>query len=211
LRLILHSCVSPDSHHKYLTTRRQQRHARKGKCSRSVRKDYDTLNVQRQVSLRYSAHLRVIDLCRRGRRRPEDATPRAGTRAPGSGFIIDIRRILLRIGSCAESYICTAKIVRGIPVMTSILWSLVRASSSSLLASTPDPDSSDDYPQNGASSCGELTEAGRLICMVASNCDRSHNSSSRYPTIGRLEASDARTLSGSLVRNLNPDFNAVQV
>jgi hypothetical protein len=115
-------------------------------------------------------------------------------------------------GSCsgsdpyAESYICTAKIVRGIPVVTSILWSLVGVLSSSLLASTPDPDSSDDYPQNGASSCGELAEADRLICMVASNCDRSHNNSSRYPTIRRSEASDARIPSGSLVRNLNPDL-----
>jgi hypothetical protein len=47
--------------------------------------------------------------------------------------------------------------------------------------------------------------------MVALNDDRSHNNSNRYPTIGRSEASDAQTLSGSLVRNLNPDINAVRV
>jgi hypothetical protein len=36
-------------------------------------------------------------------RRPEDAAPRVGTRAPDFGFIIGIRRILLRIGSlCRE-------------------------------------------------------------------------------------------------------------
>jgi hypothetical protein len=47
--------------------------------------------------------------------------------------------------------------------------------------------------------------------MVAPNGDRSHNSSSRYPTIERSEAFDVQTPSGGLVRNLNPDFNAVWV
>jgi hypothetical protein len=54
-------------------------------------------------------------------------------------------------------------------------------------------------------------EGGHLICMVALNGDQLHNSSSRYPTIGRLEASDAHTPSGGLVRNLNLDLNAVWV
>jgi hypothetical protein len=35
--------------------------------------------------------------------------------------------------------------------------------------------------------------------MVVLSGDQSHNSSSRYPTIGRSEASDARTPSGGLV------------
>jgi hypothetical protein len=47
--------------------------------------------------------------------------------------------------------------------------------------------------------------------MVALNGDRSSNTSSRYPTIRRSEASDARTTSGGLAQNLNPDFNAVRV
>jgi hypothetical protein len=46
---------------------------------------------------------------------------------------------------------------------------------------------------------------------VALNGDRSHNSSNRYPTIRRSEASDARSLSDGLVRDLNSDFNAIQV
>jgi hypothetical protein len=96
-------------------------------------------------------------------------------------------------------YICTAKIVRGILDMTSILQPLAGASSLPSLASTPDPDSFDDYPEVRDSACGEPIEGGRLICMVAPNGDWSHNSSSRYPTIGRSEASDARTLSGGLV------------
>jgi hypothetical protein len=63
-------------------------------------------------------------------------------------------------GSCsgsdpyAGSYIQTAKIIQGILVVTSILRPLVGASSSSTSASTPDPDSSDDYPEIGASACG---------------------------------------------------------
>jgi hypothetical protein len=92
--------------------------------------------------------------------------------------------------------------------VTSILWPLTEALSSSLLVSTPDPDPSDDYPEIGASACGEPAEGGRLICMGAPNGDRSHNNSSRYPTVGRSEASDAQTPRGGLVRNLNPDINA---
>jgi hypothetical protein len=92
--------------------------------------------------------------------------------------------------------------------VTSILWPLVEALSSSLLASTPDPDSSDDYPEIGASACGEPAEGDHLICMGGPNGDRSHNNSSRYPTVGRSEASDAQTPRGGLVRNLNPDINA---
>jgi hypothetical protein len=112
---------------------------------------------------------------------------------------------------CVGSYIRTAKIVRGIPVVASILRPLTEASSSSTSASTPDPDSSDDYPEIGASAYGEPVKDGRLFCMVALNGDRSNNTSNIYPTIGRSETSDARTPSGGLVQNLNPDFIVVQV
>jgi hypothetical protein len=47
--------------------------------------------------------------------------------------------------------------------------------------------------------------------MVALNEDQPHHSSSGYPTIGRSEASDARTPSTGLIRNLNLDFNVVHV
>jgi hypothetical protein len=72
---------------------------------------------------------------------------------------------------CVESYIRTIKIIRGIPVVTSILRPLAGASSSSTSASTPDPDSYDDYPEIRASACGEPAEGGRHICMVALNGD----------------------------------------
>jgi hypothetical protein len=116
-----------------------------------------------------------------------------------------------RSDPCVGSYIRTVKIVRGIPVVTSILWPLAGASSSSSSASTPDPDSSDDYREIRASACGEPEKSGRLIYIVAPNGDRSYNNSSRYPTIEISEASDAQTPSGGLVQNLNLNFNAVWV
>jgi hypothetical protein len=58
---------------------------------------------------------------------------------------------------------------------------------------------------------GNPQKAVAFICMVTLNGDRSHNSSNRYPTIRRSDASDARSLSNGLVRDLNSDFNAIQV
>jgi hypothetical protein len=112
---------------------------------------------------------------------------------------------------CAGSYICTTKIIQGILVVTSILQTLAGALSPSASALTTDPDSSHDYTEIVASTYGEPGEGDRLICIVAPNGDRSNNTSIRYPTIGRSKMSDVRTPSSSLVRNLNPDFNAVQV
>jgi hypothetical protein len=88
-------------------------------------------------------------------------------------------------------YICTAKLVSGIPIVTSTLRPFVGVSSSSLSASSPDQDSSSDYPEIGASACGNSTEDDLLILMVASDGDQARNSSSGYPTIGRSEATDA--------------------
>jgi hypothetical protein len=47
--------------------------------------------------------------------------------------------------------------------------------------------------------------------MVTSDGDRACNTSSGYPTIRRSEATDAQTPSAGLVRNLNPEFNAVRL
>jgi hypothetical protein len=93
----------------------------------------------------------------------------------------------------------------------STLWPFVGASSSSSSASSAGRDSSNDYPEIGASTCGNSAEDGRLILMVAPDVDRAHNSCSGYATIGRSEATDAQTPSARLVWNLNPDFNAVRV
>jgi hypothetical protein len=82
---------------------------------------------------------------------------------------------------CAGSYIHTTKIIWGIPVVTSILRPLVGASSSSSSPSTPDPDLSDNYPETGASACGEPAEGGCLICMMALNGDRSTTAPADIP------------------------------
>jgi hypothetical protein len=108
-------------------------------------------------------------------------------------------------------YIRTAKLVRGIPVVTTILRPCAGASSSSSSALSFDQGSSEDYPEIGVSICGSSADISRLICMVAPNDDQPRHSSSGYPTIGRSEASDARTPSTGLIRNLNPDFNVVRV
>jgi hypothetical protein len=83
----------------------------------------------------------------------------------------------------AGLYIHTAKLIRGILIVTSILRTFIRAPSSSSSASSPSRDSSDEYPEIGASTYENSAEDNRLILMVAPNGDRSRNSSSGYPTI----------------------------
>jgi hypothetical protein len=109
------------------------------------------------------------------------------------------------------SYNRTVKLVRGIPVVTTILRPCVRASSSSSSALSSNQGSSENYPDIGVSTCESSASISRLICMVAPNEDQPRHSSSGYPTIERSETSDTRTPSTGLVRNLNPDFNDVRV
>jgi hypothetical protein len=79
------------------------------------------------------------------------------------------------------------------------------------IGSVPDQDLTDDYPKIGESTCWNSTNEGRLIIMVAPTGATSHNSSSRYPTIGRSEASSARTPNDRMIQNLNSDFNAIRL
>jgi hypothetical protein len=108
-------------------------------------------------------------------------------------------------------YIRTVKLVREIPVVTTILRPCAGASSSSSSALSSDQGSSEDYPEIRVSTCGSSADISRLICMVALNDDQPRRSSNGYPTIGRSDASDARTPSTGLIRNLNLDFNVVRV
>jgi hypothetical protein len=108
-------------------------------------------------------------------------------------------------------YIRTAKIVQGIPVMTSTLRPLAGASSSSSSVASPDQDSSDDYPVIRISAYGDFAGEGGVIFMVAPNGDPSYISSSRYPTIGRSEAFDAQMPNDGMIQNLNPSFNAIRL
>jgi hypothetical protein len=111
----------------------------------------------------------------------------------------------------AGIYICTTKIIQGIPVVTSTLRPLAGASSSSSSVASPDQDSSDDYLEIGVSVYADSTGESHLIFMVAPNRDPSHNSSSSYSTIGRSEASDTQTPNDEMIQNLNPDFNAIRL
>jgi hypothetical protein len=113
------------------------------------------------------------------------------------------------LDSCAGLYICTTKLIRGILVMTSRLRPSTGVSSLSSLAVSLDQDSSDDYPKIEISTYGDSAREGHLIFMVASNGDPSHHSSSRYPTIGMSEASNARTPNAGMIQNLNLDFNVM--
>jgi hypothetical protein len=88
-------------------------------------------------------------------------------------------------------YIRTAKLVREIPVVTTILRSCAGASGSSSSTLSSDQGSSEDYPEIGVSTCGSSANISRLIFMVAPNEDQPRHSSSGYPTIRRSEASDA--------------------
>jgi hypothetical protein len=88
-------------------------------------------------------------------------------------------------------YICTAKLVRGIPIVTTILRPCTGASSSSSSALPSDQGSSEDYPKIGVNTCGSSTDISRLIFMVAPNEDQPCHSSSGYPTIGRSEIINA--------------------
>jgi hypothetical protein len=96
-------------------------------------------------------------------------------------------------------YIHTTRFVRGIPIEASILQPLSGASNSSSLAVSPDQDSADNYPKIGGSTCWDFIEEGHLIIMVAPTGAPLHNSSSRYSTIGRSEASDARTPNDGMI------------
>jgi hypothetical protein len=117
--------------------------------------------------------------------------------------------------SCLNPYaglhIRTVKLIRGISIVTSILQPSTEASSSSSSAASLDQDSANDYLEIRGSTCGDSSEEGHLIMMVALVGGPSHNSSNRYPTIGRSEASDTRTPNDGMIQNLNMNFNATRL
>jgi hypothetical protein len=55
------------------------------------------------------------------------------------------------------------------------------------------------------------TPKSRPAAVGTPDRDRARNNSSRYPTIGRSEASDAQTPSVGLIQNLNLEFYAIRV
>jgi hypothetical protein len=63
-------------------------------------------------------------------------------------------------------YIRTAKLIRGISIVTSTLRTFTGAPSSPSSASSPSRDSSDDYPEIEANACGNSMKGSRLILMM---------------------------------------------
>jgi hypothetical protein len=100
---------------------------------------------------------------------------------------------------------------QGFPIGTPIFQPSATTTSSSSWGESPDPDTTEDYPEIGGSVCRNPTVEAHHINMVAPTGAPSQSSSSRYPVIRGFEASDARTSSDRLVQNLILDFNAVQL
>jgi hypothetical protein len=91
--------------------------------------------------------------------------PEHSTHAPSSAS----DGACLGLDPFAGLYICIVKLVWGIPIVTFTLRPFIGASSSSSSASSPGRDSSDDYPEIGATACGNSAEDDHLILMVAPN------------------------------------------
>jgi hypothetical protein len=101
----------------------------------------------------------------------------------------------------AGPYHRAAKTTHGIPIGAT--------SSSSTSATSLDQDSIDDYPKIRGSTCWNSTDERHLSIMMAPAGVPSQNSSSRYPTIDRSEASDAQMPNDEMIWDLNPNFNAM--
>jgi hypothetical protein len=84
-------------------------------------------------------------------------------------------------------------------------------SSSTSSGASTNRDSIKDYLEIVSSIYWNPVVEARCITMVGLSRAPSHNSSTRYPTIRGSKASDARTPSNRVVRNLNSDFNDVQL
>jgi hypothetical protein len=109
------------------------------------------------------------------------------------------------------SYYLSAMTSQGYPIGTPIFQPSVGTSSSSSLGASPDRDSIEEYPKIGGNICQNPAVETHRINMVGPARAPSHNSSSRYPTIRGSKASDAQIPSNRVIRNMNPDFNAIQL
>jgi hypothetical protein len=127
------------------------------------------------------------------------------------GHLIYIRQRLLRSGSLCRAIYLHRQASSGYLDRDIYFSPSTGASSYSSLVASPDQDSIDDYPEIGGSTCWDSVDEGHLIIMVAPAGAPSNNSSSRYPTIGRSEAFDARTPNDRMIQNLNLDFNVVRL
>jgi hypothetical protein len=109
------------------------------------------------------------------------------------------------------SYYLSARTYQECPVEKTIFQSSAGTSSSSSSVATPDRDSIKDYPKIRGSACWNPAIEAHRISMVGPDRGNSQNNSSKYPTIGVFEASDAWTPSYKVVWYLNLHFNAVRL
>jgi hypothetical protein len=108
-------------------------------------------------------------------------------------------------------YYLSAMTSQGCQIGKTILQPSAGASSSSSSGETPVWDSAEDYPEIGGSACWNPVIEAHHINMVGPGRGNSQNSSSKYPTIGGSETSNANIPSSNIVRNLNPKFNKVRL
>jgi hypothetical protein len=120
-------------------------------------------------------------------------------------------------GACSDlnpyagSYYLSAKTSQGCPIRKTILQPSAGASSFSSSGETSYRDSAKDYPEIRDNACWNPTIKAYRINMVGLAMGDSQNSSSKHPTIGGSESSNARTPSSNIVRNLNSNFNTVRL
>jgi hypothetical protein len=115
------------------------------------------------------------------------------------------------LNSYAKPYYLFAMTSQGRPIGKTILQSSIGALSSSSSGAIHDRDPIKYYPRIGGSTCWNPAIEAHRINMVGPARGNSGNSSSKYPTIGGSETSDARTPSSNTVQNLNLDFNTVRL
>jgi hypothetical protein len=104
------------------------------------------------------------------------------------------------------SYHLSAMTSQGRPIGKTIFQPSTRA-----MGETHDRDSTEDYPKIGGSTCWNPVIKTHHINMGGPARGNSQNNSSKYQTIGGSKASNARTPSSNIVRNLNSDFNTVRL
>jgi hypothetical protein len=136
---------------------------------------HDSLDLQHQVPVQHSVHLRIPNVHCQGRRKPRVAnlgpstkTSYAGlwTTSIPSGQSIYIGRGLLNLNTYVGSYYLSTKASPGRPIRKTILHPSAGTSRSSSLGEAPDWDSTEDYPEIRGSAYWNPTTEARRINMV---------------------------------------------
>jgi hypothetical protein len=181
------------------------------------------LDFRRKVPVWHTVSHRIIDVCHWGRQKSQVIASGLAPsyRQPVYGkapyYPTDPSTSLALGNACSGlnpyvgSYYLSAMTSQGYPIGTPIFQPSVGTSSSSSSRASPHRDSIEEYPEIGDSICQNPAVETHRINMAGPARAPSHNSSSRYPTIRGSKASDARTPSNRVIRNMNPDFDVIQL